>query len=100
MYVLQYLVALLPACWIGRIVPVEVPPRCPDATPRYFFLWGYLKLKVCKNSPQNLNELEKRIQEEAAAISPRKVKNSFQAFFDRLGQCLAVNGEYFEHLLR
>lgn len=95
----RYLNVVFPARWIGRRGSVEWPPRSPDLTPCDFFFWGYLKSKVYTNRPQNLAELEQRIQNEAAAISPRSLRNSFQAFRDRLGHCLAVNGAHFEHLL-
>ena len=41
---------------------VEWPPRSPDLTPLDFFLWGYLKSKVCQTPPGNLDKLERRIR--------------------------------------
>ena len=33
-------------------------PRSPDLTPCDFFLWGYLKSKVYKSPPIDLNDLQ------------------------------------------
>ncbi|EFN65149.1 hypothetical protein EAG_00038, partial [Camponotus floridanus] len=40
---------------------IEWPPRSPDLSPLDFFLWGYLKSKVYKTNPRNLNNLRRRI---------------------------------------
>ena len=45
--------------------PVEWPPRSPDLTPCDYFFWGYLKDKVYRTPPQNINDLRNKIQNEA-----------------------------------
>jgi hypothetical protein len=37
---------------------------------RHFFLWGYLKSKVCTHQPENLQALKDPIRWEIAAIPP------------------------------
>lgn len=96
----MYLDEMFPNRWIGRRGSVEWPPRSPDLTPCDFFLWGHLKNNIYRNRPNTLAELEQRIRVEAAQISPDFLRNSVRAFYDRLGHCLAVNGQQFEHLLR
>ena len=46
---------------------VEWPPRSPDLTPYDFILWGYLKNKVYTSPPNDLNDLQNRIQNEVDA---------------------------------
>lgn len=41
--VCEYLDTTFPNRWIGRGGPVAWPPRSPDISPNYFFLWGHLK---------------------------------------------------------
>jgi hypothetical protein len=46
------------------------PPRLPDLTPCFFFLWGYLKAQVYQHRPQTLVGLKEAITQEAAANPP------------------------------
>ena len=59
-----------PARLISRKGDVEWPARSADLSIYDFFLWGYLKEKVFKSRPHNLEELKIRIWEEIAAIPP------------------------------
>ena len=44
--------------FLDRIISLgrdhEWPPKSPDLTPLEFFVWGYLKSKVCLTQPANL----------------------------------------------
>ena len=51
---------------IGRNGPVVWPPKSPDLTPCYFFLWGYMKSLVFKTPVETRQELIARILWEAA----------------------------------
>ncbi|EFN88750.1 hypothetical protein EAI_03344, partial [Harpegnathos saltator] len=37
--------------------PIEWPPRSPDMNILDFFFWDYLKDRVYKTKPQNLDDL-------------------------------------------
>lgn len=95
----EFLQHNFPNRWIGRRGPIEWPARSPDLTPLDFFLWGYLKSKVYFNRPENVEALKERIRQEIRSISPEKIDNVQQSFYHRLGHCLAVNGQQFEHLI-
>ena len=97
--VTDFLNATFPGRWIGRRGPIEWPPRSPDLNPLDYYLWGYLKCKVYRNRPNNLLDLKQRIRDEMLLISPNTLRKALANFRDRLGHCLAVNGEHFEHLL-
>ncbi|XP_014487594.1 PREDICTED: uncharacterized protein LOC106751251, partial [Dinoponera quadriceps] len=84
--------------WIGRRGTIEWPARSPGLTPLDYFCWGYLKDRVYKTKPQNLDKLQQRIVNESALIPTEIIKKAVGAFYHRLGYCQEVNGEQFEHL--
>lgn len=86
--------------WIGRRGYIEWPARSPDLTPHDFFLWGYLKGRVYKTRPRNLQELQQRIQDECDVIPAEYFRNAIDSFYNRLAYCQEVNGALFEHLLK
>ena len=96
----EYLDDVFPNRWIGRRGFLEWPARSPDLTPLDFFLWGYLKNKVYKTKPQDLDDLKERITREIREITPDILYNVRGEFYHRLGVCQQVHGEHFEYLLR
>lgn len=96
----EYLDEVFPGRWIGRRGPIEWPARSPDLTPLDFFLWGYLKSKVFKTKPANVEVLKERITHECRLISPEIIRNVQNEFHCRLRYCQRVNGQHFEHLKR
>jgi len=52
-----------PGRWIGRRGPIEWTARTPDLTPLDFFLWGYVKQLVYKETIKDLNRLREKITE-------------------------------------
>jgi transposase len=67
----NYLHEQFPGRWIGRLGPIEWPPRSPDLNPLDFFLWGPLKSVVYRNRPRNIDELKEAIRQEIHNI-PRE----------------------------
>ncbi|KAF2353035.1 hypothetical protein FHG87_016209 [Trinorchestia longiramus] len=59
---------MVPARLVSRRGDVEWPPRSPDFIIYDFFPWGYLKEKVFRSRPHNLEELKMRIREEIVAM--------------------------------
>ncbi|KAK3892425.1 hypothetical protein Pcinc_003658 [Petrolisthes cinctipes] len=59
-----------------------------------FFLWGYLKEKVFRSRPHNLEELKMRIREEIAAIPLEMCRRAAENFRHRLQQCIATDGHH------
>jgi hypothetical protein len=74
-----------PNRWIGRRGFIEWPARSPDLTSLYFFLWGYLKSKIFKTKPNNLDDLKERIRKEIRNITPETLNNVKEEFYFRLG---------------
>lgn len=95
----RYLDEIFPGGWIGRRGSIEWPARSPDLTPLDFFLWGYLKSKVYRTKPQNLEDLRARIIYEMENIPLEMFRNSTQSFYNRLAHCQTTEGKHFEHLL-
>lgn len=96
----QYLDQVFPNTWIGTNGPVHWPARSPDLAPNDFFLWGHLKSKIYNNHKYtDIETLKNRITLECNKISCYQLANVRRCFYDRLGYCLARNGDIFEHLL-
>jgi transposase len=82
-----------------RIISRDLwPPRSPDLTPPDFFLWAFLKERVYKNAPRNLEQLRANITAEILAIQPPLLQNVFKSFSNRLNMCQLVEGGHFQHL--
>lgn len=96
----EYLNTVFPERWIGRRGPIEWPARSPDLTPMDFFLWGYLKSKVYKDKPQNLEDLKFKIRYEIRHINENTINNVLEGFLSRLAYCQEVNGWHFQHLIK
>ncbi|GBN27953.1 hypothetical protein AVEN_179278-1 [Araneus ventricosus] len=75
----------------------EWPPRSPDLTPMDFFLCGYLKQQVYATPPPTLQDLQQRITDACANVTPamlHRVQREVQA---RVHMCIVADGEKFEH---
>jgi len=84
--------------WIGRRGHIEWPARSPDMNPLDFFLWGYLKQKVFREKPANLEELKEKIVRECREINQNMRDNVIEEFNNRLYVCQVAEGKQFEHL--
>lgn len=95
----NYLNEVFAERWIGRRGPIEWPARSPDLSPLDYFLWGYLKSKVYVTKPQTVQDLRRRILDEAALIPRDYIRNAISGCYSRLAHCQTVNGAHFENLL-
>ena len=75
------------------------PPRPPDLTPAYFFLWGLLKGKLYKNTPRTIEQLKDPIRQEIQGVSIDALGKVFQNLEKRIQVCLDVKGDQFQHRL-
>jgi hypothetical protein len=55
---------------IGRGGPIAWPPRTPDLTPLYFFLWDYVKNIVYHVTINDFLHLKVRIRDAVAMVTP------------------------------
>ena len=75
------------------------PPRSPDLTPCYFFLWGFEKDTVfVPPIPANLQELRDRITEAVALIDHDILTCVWNELDYQLDVCYISQGEHIEHL--
>ncbi|GBN02103.1 hypothetical protein AVEN_9672-1 [Araneus ventricosus] len=75
----------------------EWPPRSLDLTPMDFFLWGYLRQQVYATPLPTLQDLQRRITDDCANMTPamlHRVQREVQA---RVQMCIVADGEKFEH---
>lgn len=85
--------------WIGRRGPMLWPARSPDLTPLDFFFWGYLKDKVFRTKPENIDEMCDRIMEFSQLPDADMLQRVRESFEERIFVCLNEGGKQFEHLL-
>ncbi|EFN69976.1 hypothetical protein EAG_14319, partial [Camponotus floridanus] len=69
-----------------------------DLTPLDFFLWAAIKEYVYSEPVNNIQELNDRITEAVATITPEMIQRSRQSLIQRAQLCIEVGGQ-FEHLL-
>ena len=70
------------------------PPQRNKMNICEFFLWGYLKEKVFRSRPQNLEKLKMRIREEISAIPLEMCQRAAENFRHRLQLCIASDGHH------
>ena len=73
-------------------------PRSPDLNPLDFFLWGYCKENVYKNSPQCINDLKRNVENFMSEISAATCSKVIRNFEKRVYSCILRQGDHFEHI--
>ena len=84
--------------WISRRGFIKWPLRSPDLSPCNLFLWGVLKDRVYRRKLRSIEELKNAITMEVSAMNSNLCQTMCRSVTDRLRQCLAVEGQQFEHL--
>jgi hypothetical protein len=80
----------LPRRWIGRGGWKQWPPRSPDLTPLYFYLWGYVKQTVYNETINDIDQLKQRIRAAIASVTPDVLGHVWQEVEYRLDVCRAT----------
>lgn len=78
---------------------VEFPPRSPDLTIMDYFVFPYLKNRIFRTPVLNLQELQERITQECANITPEMLQNAFDSMTRRVNLCIEQGGGHFQQLL-
>ena len=60
------------------------PARSPNLNPCNFFLWGYIKSRICSNCPQSIEQLKNAICLEITAISHEMIRRVLDNYRKRL----------------
>ncbi|GBL80567.1 hypothetical protein AVEN_225258-1 [Araneus ventricosus] len=76
----------------------EWPPRSSDLNPLDFFLWGYIKQRVYATPPPIFQELQNRITDACASVSPAMLNNVQREVQSRVQMCIVAEGHHFEHV--
>lgn len=84
--------------WIGRGGPVNWPARSPDLTSMDFFLWGFIKERVMSTAPTTPEDMQIRIRQACAEVTPQMLDRVRKNFQKRILKCIEVEGHHFEHL--
>lgn len=72
----QVLDASYPDRWIRRGGPIHWSPRSPDLTPLDFFLCGTIKQYIYREHINSREELQEKIIEAFATVTPEMVHNA------------------------
>ena len=84
---------------ISRFGAISWPPRSPDLSAPDFWLWGHLKDRVYRNSPQTLADLRRNIEREINSISPRHLRKVMSNFQKRLNMCVENGGQHLKDII-
>ena len=89
-----------PLRWMGRSSanmkpPLAWPPYSPDLTPCDFF-GGWVKSKIYKTQPADLDELQARIQHAFDELPKDMIDRAIDAYENRLEKCIENNGKSVE----
>ena len=80
-------------------IGIEWPPYSPDLNPCDYYLWGYLKDRIYRETPLTINELKQVIFREIRAIENQVLNSVFKNFELRLLHSVETKGSHFENLL-
>lgn len=100
--VTQCLNETFPNQWIGNQGVVRWPARSPDLSPLDYFLWGYLKNRLFKDIPRDINILRQNLMFEITTLRGRgrMIQRALTGNLRRrIRKCQEVQGGLFEHLL-
>jgi hypothetical protein len=86
---------------ICRGGPTAWPPRSPDMSPLYFYLWGHLKSLVCAAPVGNEEALNHRTVTDCQTIRNYLIifERMRRSMMRRVGEFIKSHGGHFEHLL-
>jgi len=88
--------------WIRRAAEADNhllawPPRSPDLTPCYFFLWGFVKDSVyVPPLPMSLKELRDQIAHAVQTITAGMLYRVWDEFVYRVDVCRVTQGAHIE----
>ena len=78
---------------------IDWPPYSPDLSACDYWLWGYIKDKVYRNSPQTIDDLKHNIKTTIEAIDTDMLGRVMANFEKRLEYVVAADGGHFENLI-
>ena len=76
-FVTDVLNVRFPDAWIGRGGPIPWPPRSPDLSPLYFFLWGYIKNIVYGEKIRNMQHLQESITSATETVTGNMIQKTW-----------------------
>jgi hypothetical protein len=99
--IMRYFDSHFPGQWIGRNGPFVWPPRSPDLTPVYFYLWGHLKPIIYARRCNSRNELWNAIETAETTMHnmPDVFQRTWNSWCNRAQLCSDCNCMHFKHLL-
>jgi hypothetical protein len=90
---------MFPGRLISRFGNVPWHPRFPELSSCDFFLWGYLKGRVCTHKRSNLNELKDAIRQEVLTIDQQLLLRVMDDFKRRIKNCIQKDGRHLNDVI-
>lgn len=84
--------------WMGNRGPVRWPARSPDLNPLDYFFWGYLKNRLYREMPEDINQLRHNLIREIRSIPARVIQRSISRLRRLSVKCIEAEGRYFVSL--
>jgi len=91
--------AMFPDCRISQCGDVPWPPQSPDLSMCDFFLWGYLKSRVCERKPRTLEELKGTICKQIGIFNQELLERVEANFRKRLQMCILQNDHHLSDII-
>jgi hypothetical protein len=88
--------ATFPNRWLDRDGPLTWPPRSLEITLLDFFLWNYVKDKVCTAKVTGVQDLKTRIRDVIMTINRGKLARTWEELEFRLDFLHATQGAHTE----
>jgi len=95
---LAWLQQRFPDRLISRKCDPQWSPHSPDLNPPDFYMWGYLKDRVCGNNPQTIPDLKAAITATIRGIPREECGRAIENFALRIQMCLWRRGAHLEHI--
>ena len=78
---------------------LDWPPYSPDLNPCDYFLWGYLKDSIYKETPKTIDDLKTAISDQIHAIGRDTCEAVITGFEKRLRHVVVSDGAHFENII-
>lgn len=97
--ILSKIIVLFPLRLISRRGDINWPARSPDLTAPDYFLWGFLKSRVFRRKPRNIDQLKEAIRDEIHGIPGAVLRAVMSNFVHRLEECMEMEGGHLTHTI-
>lgn len=96
---MQVLWTMFPGRLISRFGDIAWSTRSPDLAVPDYFLWDYVKRKIYKTHPANIDYLQQQILEFIQGIPEEMLQRVMTAFQLRPQECIEQHGGHIQSVI-